>query len=115
MRDQERRFPRSFDNAPRVAAVADEAYFLDNTCDQPRTVAVVHRRIVLFRDTTRADWVERATAGLAPARRMWSREAVLEWVRRAEDMSDELREGAGSYQAEIVTSGGVGVRPVAGR
>ena len=115
VRDQERRFPRSFDNAPRVAAVADEAYFLDNASGQPRTVGVVHRGIVLFRDTTRAAWIEWATAGLAQARPMWDREAVLEWVRRAEDMSDELREGAGSYQAEIVTSEGVGVRPVARR
>ena len=114
VRDQERRFLRSFDNAPRVAAIADEAYLLDNASGQPRTVAVVHRGIVLFRDTTRAAWVERATAGLAPAHPMWSRESVLEWVRRAEDMSDELREELGSYRAEIVTSGGVCVRSVAG-
>ena len=80
----------------------------------PETVAVVHRGIMLFRDTARAAWVERATAGLAPARPMWGREAVLEWVRRAEHMSDELREELGSYRAEIVTSGEAGVRPAAG-
>ena len=114
VRDQERRFLRSFDNAPRVAAIADEAYFLDNVSEQPRTVAVVRRGIVLYRDTTTAAWVERATAGLALARPMWGRETMLEWVRRAEDMSDELREELGSYRAEIVTSGGVVVRPVAG-
>ena len=101
VRDQERRFLRSFDNAPRIAAVAAEAYLLDNVLEQPRTVAVVHRGIVLFRDTKRAAWIERATAGLAQARPMWSREAMLEWVRRAEDMSDELREEPGSYRAAI--------------
>lgn len=114
VRDQERRFLRSFDNAPRVAAIADEAYFLDNVSEQPRIVAVVHRGIVLFRETTRAAWVERATAGLAQARPMWGRETMLEWVRRTEDMSDELREELGSYRVEIVTSGEVGARPVAG-
>ena len=113
VRDQARRFTRSFDNAPRVAAIADEAYLLDNGSGQPRTVAVVHRGIVLFRDTARAAWVERATAGLAPALPMWGREAVLEWVRRAEDMSDELREGAGSYETGGVTPATVGVRPPA--
>ena len=110
VRDQERRFLRTFDNAPRVAALADEAYFLDNCSGHPRTVAVVHRGIVLFRDTARAAWVERATAGLAPARPMRAREAVLEWVRRAEDMSDDLREEHGSYRTERSTSGDVGVR-----
>ena len=45
VRDQERRFLRSFDNAPRVATVADEAYFLDNVSEQPRTVAVVRSGI----------------------------------------------------------------------
>ena len=114
VRDQERRFLRSFDNAPRIAAIADEAYFLDNVSEQPRTVAVVHRGIVLFRDTARAAWAERATAGLVPTRPMRDRETVLEWVRRAEDMSDELREEFGRYRAEIATSGRVGVRPVAG-
>ena len=101
VRDQERRFLRSFDNAPRVAVIADEAYFLDNVSEQPRTVAVVHHGSVLFRDTARAAWVERATAGLAPARPMWGREAMLAWVRRAEDMSDELRERAGSYEVGV--------------
>ena len=112
--DQERRFLRSLNNAPRVATIADEAYLLDNASGQPRTVAVVHRGLVLFLDTARAAWVERATAGLAQARPMWGREAMLEWVRRAEDMSDELREDLGDYRAEIVTSGGVGVRQVVG-
>ena len=98
VRDQERRFLRSFDNAPRVAAIADEAYFLDNVSGQPRTVVVVHRGIVLFRDTASAAWVERATAGLVRAHPMGTREAVLAWVRTAEGMSDELREGAGSYE-----------------
>ena len=91
VQDQARRFARSFDNAPQVAAIADEAYLLDNGSGQPRTVAVVHRGIVLFRDTAGAAWTERATAGLVPAEPTWSREAVLEWVRRAEDMSDKLR------------------------
>ena len=96
VRDQERRFLRSFDNAPRVAAIADETYFLDNGSERPRTVAVVHGGIVLFRDTAKAAWVERATTGLAPARPIWGREAVLAWMRRVEDMSDELYEGADS-------------------
>ena len=100
--DQERRFLRSFDNAPRVGTIADEAYFLDNVSEQPRTVAVVHSGIVLFRDTASAAWVERATAGLAPATPMWGRESVLEWMRRVEDMSDGLREGAGSYEVVAV-------------
>ena len=106
VRDQERRFLRSFDNAPRVAAIADEAYLLENASDQPRTAAVVHRGIVLFRDTARAAWVERATAGLALARPMWDRKAVLEWVRRAEDMTGELREEPGSYGPRLVTPTG---------
>jgi len=110
VRDQERRFLRSFDNAPRVAVIADEAYFLDDGSERPRTVAVVHHGLVLFRDTARAAWVERATAGLAPARPMWSREAMLEWVRRTEDMSDDLREGAGSYKVGAVAPAKVAVR-----
>ena len=113
VRDQERRFLRSFDNAPRVAAIADEAYFLDNASEQPRTVAVVHGGTVLFRDTTRAAWAERATAGLVQARPMWDREATLARVRRAEGMSDELREGAGSYEAEVVARAAAGTRPAA--
>ena len=113
VRDQERRFLRSFDNAPRVAAIADEAYFLDNVSGQPRTVAVVHGGIVLFRDTTRAAWAERATAGLVQARPMWGREATLEWVRWAEDMTGELREGAGSYEAGVVASEAIGGQPAA--
>ena len=113
VRDQERRFLRSFDNTPRIAAIADEAYFLDDGSGQPRTVAVVHHGIVLFRDTASAAWAERATAGLAPRRPMWDRETVLEWVRREEDMSDELREGAGSYEARAVASEAIGARPAA--
>ena len=111
VRDQERRFLRSFDYAPRVAAIADEAYFLENVSEQPRTVAVVHRGIVLFQDTASAAWVERATAGLVPARPMWSRDAVLAWVRRAEGLSDELREEAGGYEAELVAPAAIGARP----
>ena len=113
VRDQERRFLRSFDNAPRVAAIADEAYFLDNACDRPWTVAVAHRGVVLFRDAARAAWVERATADLVPASPTWSREAVLEWVRRVEDMSDELREGAGSYEVGVVAPAAIDTRPAA--
>ena len=115
VRDQERRFLRSFDNAPRVAAITDEAYFLDNVSGQPRTAATVHRGIVLFRDTASAAWVERATAGLVPAHPMWSREAVLAWVRRAEGMSDELREGAGSYEAGTAAPAAIGGQPAASR
>ena len=111
VRDQERRFLRSFDNAPRVAAIADEAYFLDNARDGPRTVAVVHRGVVLFRDAARAAWVERATAGLVPARPMLSRKAVLAWMRRVEDMSDELREGAGRYETGTAAPAGAGAQP----
>ena len=114
VRDQERRFLRSFDNAPRVAAIADEAYFLDNVSEQPRTVAVVHHGCVLFRDTASAAWIERATAGLVPARPMWGRRAVLEWVRRAEDMSDDLREAPGSYEARLVVPAATGARPARG-
>lgn len=113
VRAQERRFLRSLDNAPRVAAIADETYFLDNVFMQPRTVAVVHRGVVLFRDTARVPWVERATAGLTPACPMWDREAVLAWVRRVEDMSDELREGAGSHESGLVVPAEFGARPAA--
>ena len=113
VRDQERRFLRSFDNAPRVAAVAGEAYFLDNVSEQPRTVAVVRRGILLFRDTMTAAWVERATAGLALGRPMWGREAMLEWVRRVEDMSDDLREGAGRYEAGAAARAAIGFGPAA--
>ena len=44
---------------------------------------------------------------------MWERKAVLEWVRRAEDMSDDLREAPGSYEARFVVPAATGNRPAA--
>ena len=76
-------------------------------------MAVVHGGIVLFRDTASAPWAERATAGLVQARPMWGREATLEWVRRGEDMTGELREGAGSYKSGVVASEAIGGQPAA--
>ena len=66
-------------------------------------MAVVHRGVVLFQDGASAAWIERATAGLATARPMWDREAMLAWVRRTEDMTDELRDVRGNYGQELAT------------
>ena len=50
---------------------------------------------------------------LALAHLMWGREATLEWMRRAEDMSGELREGTGSYETRTAAPAAAVARPAA--
>ena len=60
---QERRFARSFDNAPKAARIADAAYFVDNR-ERLRLVASVDHGEVQFFDASLAKWVEGALEGL---------------------------------------------------
>ena len=59
-----RRFRRSLANSPRLARMADMAYFLDNGGNLHRLVATANRGVITFLDARDADWVELATAGL---------------------------------------------------
>ena len=86
---QERRLPRSFDNARRVARVADVVYFLDNAGPQHRLVATVREGTITFFDPSQATWLERATAGLPLAPSLVSRDQAL--ARETERLSDDLR------------------------
>ena len=98
---QERRLPRSLDNARRVAAIADVVYFLDNTGLQHKLVATVCEGTITFLDASRAAWLDRATAGLPRAPSLCSREEALSRLREAERLSDSLRvrEGRPAYLA----------------
>ncbi len=89
-RDQERRFPRSFANAPVAARSVDAAYFLDNTEHHLRLVASVLAGTVTFIDPASAPWVERATKGLLTAEVLKSREEALADLRETERLSAEL-------------------------
>jgi len=89
-RDQERRFPRSFANAPVVARSADAAYFLDNTERHLRLVASVSTGTVTFFDPASAPWVGRATAGLPKAEVLKSRAEALADLRETERLSAKL-------------------------
>lgn len=75
--DQERRFPRAFENAPRVAGIVDVAYFLDNAELQHRLVGTVIRGTITFMDPLEAAWMERAAAGLPRAATLKSRDEAL--------------------------------------
>ena len=117
---QERRLPRSLDNARRVAAIADVVYFLDNTGLQHKLVATVCEGTITFLDASRVvhgsthppmggtptlpyasavgeaslaegSWLDRATAGLPRAPSLCSREEALSRLREAERLSDSLR------------------------
>ena len=88
---QERRLPRSFDNARRVADIADVAYFLDNAGPQHRLVATVREGTITFFDPSQAAWLERATAGLPLAPSLVSRDEALAQMRETERLSDDLR------------------------
>ena len=88
---QDRRFPRSFDNAPKVARIADAAYFLDNSGTQHRLVAAIQQGTVTFFEPQGANWVERATAGLPRAASLQPRERALAQLRKAEHMGASLR------------------------
>ena len=90
-RDQERRFPRSFANAPVVASRADAAYFLDNTELHLRLVASVLAGTVTFFDPVSAPWVERATADLPRAEVLKSRDEALADLRETERLSAQLQ------------------------
>ena len=88
--DQERRFPRSFENAPRVARLVDAAYFLDNAGLWHKLVATVRSGTITFLDPHEAGWVERATMGLPRAATLKSRREALADLREVEGLSDEL-------------------------
>lgn len=90
-RDQERRFPRSFANAPVVASRADAACFLDDTELHLKLVASVLAGTVTFLDPESAPWVERATIGLPKAEVLKSREEALAGLRETERLSAELQ------------------------
>lgn len=98
---QERRLPRSFDNACRVAHIADFVYFLDNAGLQHKLVATVREGTIVFHDSSQAEWLERATAGLPRAPSLFSRDEALSRLREAEGLSDDLRvrEGQSAYSA----------------
>ena len=89
--DQERRLPRSLDNAGRVAGIADAAYFLDNAGLQHRLVATVCEGTVTFLDASGADWLQRATVGLPHAPLLLSRNEALMRLRESERPSESLR------------------------
>lgn len=99
--DQERRLPRSLDNAGRVARIADVVYFLDNAGLQHRLVATVWQGTIIFLDSSQAEWLERATAGLPRAPSLFGRDEALSRLREAEGLSDDLRvrEGQSAYSA----------------
>ena len=88
---QERRFPRSFENAPKVARLVDAAYFLDNTGFQHVLVATVRDGAITFLDPREASWVELATTGLPQATTLKSRDEALADLRQAEGLSEELQ------------------------
>ena len=88
---QERRLPRALENARRVAGVADVVYFLDNAGQQHRLVATVCEGMVTFMDPPRANWLERAIAGVPRAPSLVSRDEALRRLREAERLSDSLR------------------------
>lgn len=90
-RDQERRFPRSFANAPVAARRADAAYFLDNTEFHLKLVANVLAGTVTFFDPGSAPWVERATTGLPRAAVLKSRDEALADLRETERLSAQLQ------------------------
>ena len=88
---QERRLPRSLDNARRVARLADVVYFLDNAGLRHRLVATVCEGTITFLDHSQADWLERATVGLPRAPSLCSRDEALRRLREAERLSANLR------------------------
>ncbi|MDE0054790.1 MAG: hypothetical protein OXT64_11130 [Gammaproteobacteria bacterium] len=89
------------DNAGRVARVADVVYFLDNAGLQHRLVATVWEGTIIFCDSSQAEWLERATAGLPRAPSLFSRDEALSRLREAEGLSGDLRvrEGQSAYSA----------------
>lgn len=97
--NQERRLPRSLDNAGRVARIADVVYFLDNAGLQHRLVATVCEGTITFLDSSQAVWLERATVGLPQAPSLFSRDEALTRLREAERLSETLRvrEGQSAY------------------
>lgn len=98
---QKRRFPRSFENAPKVAGLVDAAYFLDNAGLWHKLVATVRGGTITFLDAHEAGWVERATVGLPRAATLKSRNEALADLREAEGHSAELqvREQRPGYMA----------------
>ncbi len=88
---QERRLPRSLDNARRVAGMADVVYFLDNAGPQHKLVATVCAGTITFMDPPQSDWLPRATAGRPRAPSLFSRDEALSRLREAERLSDSLR------------------------
>ena len=103
---QDRRFGRSFDNAPKVARIAHAAYFLDNSGPLHRLVATVQRGTVTFLDAHQVEWVAGATSGLPHAAALLSRAEALTQLRDAErlDTSLEVREERLAYRARAVSA-----------
>ncbi len=103
---QDRRFGRSFDNAPKVARIVHAAYFLDNSGAQHRLVAAVRGGTTTFLDAQQAQWVMRATSGLPQAASLLSRADALTQLREAErlDTSLEVREERAVYRARAASA-----------
>ncbi|MDE0420442.1 MAG: zeta toxin family protein [Gammaproteobacteria bacterium] len=99
--DQKRRFPRSFDNAPRVARLVDAAYFLDNAGFEHKLVATVRSGTITFLDLHEAGWVERATMDLPRTATFKSRDEALADLREPEGLSAgrQVREPRHGYLA----------------
>ena len=100
--DQERRFPRSLENAPRVAGIVDVAYFLDNAELQHKLVGTVRCGTITFMDPLGASWVERATVGLPRATVLKSRDEALIDLCEAQALANDLqrRERRAGYAAK---------------
>ena len=88
---QERRLPRSFGTAPKVARLVDAAYFLDNAGFEHKLVGTVRSGTITFLDSHEAGWVERATVGLPRAATLKSRNEALADLRETEGLSEELQ------------------------
>lgn len=99
---QRRRFPKALANAARAAAVADAAYFLDNSGMVHRLVATVRHGTVTFFDPQGADWLDQAAAGLPLAPTLKSREDALAELREREGLSAklEVRERTAAYRVD---------------
>ena len=87
---QERRFEKSFQNAPRAAAIADRAYFFHNGDRGHELVAEVENGRVIKANLGLTSWLEKAITGLERA----------ELVEDISGQADEVR--SGKLEAEQV-------------
>ena len=88
---QERRFEKSFQNAPRAARIADRAYFFHNGDRGHELVAEVENGRVIKANLGLTSWLEKAITGLERA----------ELVEDISGQADEVR--SGELEAEQVT------------